>query len=389
MTPNTVTITKKGLLWYRTGHVWIYRDDVAKTGAAKSGDVVDVAEDRGKFLGKAFYGEKSKIALRLLTRNQEPTDASFFERRIREAIDRRRESMDEGGATRLVYSEADGLPGLIADWYAGWLVLQALIPGVDSRTDMISGIFQGLLNPKGIVCRNDASARALEGLMLGKKVVYGDQPGLVQITEGPLRYLADIWNGHKTGVYLDQRENRSAVARYAKGRVLDCFAYQGHFSLHCAKKADTVTAVESSREALALLEKNCALNDVANVTPVPGNVFDLLRLYQKERSRFDAIVLDPPPLARKKAHAEDALRGYKEINLRAMHLLNAGGILATFCCSHSISSDLFMEVLRLAAADARCGFRILEKLGQAKDHPILLNVPETAYLKGAILQKLS
>jgi len=387
MKSNTVTISKKGLLWHKTGHVWIYRDDIARAGSVKSGDVVDVADDRGRFLGKAFYGEKSKIALRLLTRNNEPTDAPFFERRIQEAIDRRAESMNEGGAARLVYSEADGIPGLIADRYAGWIVLQALIPGVDSRIDMISGIFQGLLKPEGIVCRNDASARAMEGLMLGKKVMHGDQPGLIQITEGQVRYLVDIWNGHKTGAYLDQSENRAAVARYAKGRALDCFAYQGHFSIHCAKRAETVTAVESSKEALAMLEKNCALNGLTNVTPAPGNVFDLLRLYQKEKSRFDTIVLDPPPLARKKAHAEDALRGYKEINLRAMHLLNTGGILATFCCSHSISSDLFMEVLRLAAADARCGFRIIEQLGQAKDHPALLNVPETAYLKGAILQK--
>ncbi len=387
MTSNSVTISKKGLLWYRTGHVWIYRNDITSTGSAKSGDIVNVTDDRGRFLGKAFYGEKSKIALRLLTRNDEPTDVSFFERRIREAIDRRGKSMDEGCALRLIYSEADAIPGLIADRYAGWIVLQALIPGVDSRIDMISGIFHELLKPEGIVCRNDASARAIEGLMLGKKVLHGNQPGLIQVTEGRLRYLADIWNGHKTGAYLDQRENRSAAARYTRGRVLDCFAYQGHFSLHCAKKAETVTAVESSREALAILEKNCALNDLTNVTPTPGNVFDLLRLYQKEKSRFDTIVLDPPPLARKKAHAEDALRGYKEINLRAMHLLNAGGTLATFCCSHNISNDIFMEILRLAASDARCGFRVLEELGQAKDHPILLNVPETAYLKGAILQK--
>ncbi|MEJ2744162.1 MAG: class I SAM-dependent rRNA methyltransferase [bacterium] len=388
MRSNTVTISKKGLLWYRTGHLWIYRSDVTNTGHAKSGDVVDATDDRGRFLGKAFYGEKSKIALRLLTRSNEPTDASFFERRIREAIGRREESMEEGGALRLVYSEADGIPGLIADRYADWIVLQALIPGVDSKIAPISKIFQDLLAPRGIVWRNDASARALEGLMLGKRVIYGDQPGLIRIREGRLSYLADIWNGHKTGVYLDQRENRSAVAHYTRGRVLDCFAYQGHFSIHCAKKADTVTSVESSREALSILEKNCALNGLTNVTPTPGNVFDLLRLYQKEKSRFDTIVLDPPPLARKKAHAEDAIRGYKEINLRAMHLLNAGGILASFCCSHSISSDVFMDILRFAAADARCSFRVLDKLGQAKDHPVLLNVPETAYLKGAILQKM-
>jgi len=387
MKSNSIMISAKGLLWYRTGHVWIYRDDLMSTGSAKSGDIVEVTDARGKFLGKAFYGEKSKIALRLLTRNEELIDCSFFERRIREAIDRRRKSIGTGAAMRLVYSEADGIPGLIADQYADWIVLQALIPGVDSRVEMISGIFRDLLTPQGIVFRNDASARALEGLLLGKKLMYGEQPGLIEIKEGRLHYLADIWNGHKTGAYLDQRENRAAVARYAHGRALDCFSYQGHFALHCAKHADTVTAVESSRDALAILEKNCALNDLTNITPLAANVFDLLRLYQREKSRFDTIVLDPPPLARKKAHAEDALRGYKEINLRAMHLLNSGGILASFCCSHSISRDIFMEILRLAAADARCPFRVVEQLGQSDDHPILLNVPETAYLKGVILQK--
>jgi len=388
MKPDHVAISTKGLLWHRTGHVWIYRDDLMSAGSAKSGDIVEVTDARGKFLGNAFYGEKSKIALRFLTRNEEVIDDSFFERRIREALDRRRKIMDEGAALRLVYSEADGIPGLIADAYGDWIVLQALIPGVDSRIEMISGIFHDLLSPRGIVCRNDASARALEGLLLGKKVLYGEQPGLIEINEGHLRYLVDIWSGHKTGAYLDQRENRSVVARYARGRVLDCFSYQGHFALHCAKNADTVTAVESSRDALAILEKNCALNGFTTIAPLAANAFDLLRLYHREKSRFDTIVLDPPPLARKKAHAGDALRGYKEINLRAMHLLNSGGILASFCCSHSISRDILMEILRYAAADARAGFRVLEELGQSDDHPILLNVPETAYLKGVILQKI-
>ncbi len=388
MEPNRIAISAKGLLWYRTGHVWIYRDDLMRTGSAKSGDIVEVTDARGRFLGKAFYGEKSKIALRLLTRSEEPIDSSFFERRIREAIERRRKSVGAGSAARLVYSEADGIPGLIADQYADWIVLQALIPGIDSRMEMISGIFRDLIKPQGILFRNDASARALEGLLLGKKLMYGEQPGLIEIKEGRLRYLADIWNGHKTGSYLDQRQNRPAVARYAHGRALDCFSYQGHFALHCAQHAETVTAVESSREALAILEKNCALNNLTNITPLAANVFDLLRVYQRERSRFDTVVLDPPPLAKRKVHAEDALRGYKEINLRAMHLLNSGGILASFCCSHNISRDIFMEILRLAAADARSSFRVLEELGQSDDHPALLNVPETAYLKGVILQRI-
>jgi 23S rRNA (cytosine1962-C5)-methyltransferase len=345
-------------------------------------------DERGRFLGKAFYGDRSKIALRLITRSSESVDESFLTRRIREAIERRRALAEEGGALRLVFSEGDGLPGLIADRYADWIVVQALIPGMDRRLGAIAEIFRELLKPRGIVCRNDASARSLEGLPLERKMLLGERPETVEVREGPARYLADLWNGHKTGAYLDQRENRAIVGRHAKGAVLDCFSYQGHFALHCAVRAESVTAVESSAEAVALASKNFALNKLSNVTPLEGNAFDLLRLYFREKRRFDTIILDPPPLARKRAHAEDALRGYKEINLRAMHLLNAGGLLATFCCSHGISRDLFAEILRQAAADARCGVRVLEELRQPADHPVLLNVPETAYLKGFVLEKI-
>lgn len=385
---NRVIISRKGACWYRTGHAWIYRDDVLRTGAARPGDVVELADQRGKLLGKAFYGDRSKIALRLLTRADEAVDRGFFARRIEEAIRRRAGLESPGGAFRLVFSEGDGLPGLIADRYAGWVVLQALIPGMDRRLGEIADIVHEFLRPQGIVARNDASARALEGLPLEKKVLRGEQPGLIEIREGEIRYLADIWSGHKTGAYLDQRENHVVVASHAHGAVLDCFAYQGQFALHCARSASRVTAVESSPDAIAILEKNISLNSIGNITPSADNVFDLLRRYHKEKARFDTIVLDPPPLARKKAHAEDALRGYKEINLRAMHLLNTGGVLATFCCSHNISGDLFTNILRAAAADAGGSFRVLKKLDQASDHPVLLNVPETAYLKGLILQKI-
>lgn len=381
------TLTRKGVSWYETGHAWVYRDDLARVGGAATGDVVDVVDTRGRFLGRAFYGDRSKIALRILTRIDEPVDDAFFERRIREAVERRRGLMTEGGALRLVYSEGDSLPGLIADRYGDWLVLQALVPGIDSRLGLVAGILHSLLKPKGILCRNDASARAMEGLPLEKKVLMGPPPGLVEVVEGEVRYLADLFNGHKTGAYLDQRENRGITARLARGAVLDCFSYQGLFALRCAGRAETVTALESSREAISMLGKNIALNGLTNVTPVDGNAFDILRTWHREKKRFDTVVLDPPPLARKKAHADDALRGYKEINLRAMHLLNDGGVLATFCCSHSVPPDLFSEVLRAAAADARCRFRVLASLGQPADHPVLLNVPETAYLKGLLLEK--
>ncbi|MCC6449525.1 MAG: class I SAM-dependent rRNA methyltransferase [Candidatus Aureabacteria bacterium] len=383
------TLKRKGFAWYATGHAWVYRDDLARVENASPGDIVDLLDPRGRLLGRAFYGDRSKIALRLLTRNDEPVDDAFFERRVREAVARRRPLMEEKGALRLIYSEADGLPGLIADRYADWIVLQSLIPGSDSRVGLFASILRALLDPKGIVLRNDASARALEGLPLERKVLTGDLRGPVEVVEGDIRYLADILNGHKTGAYLDQREHRELVGRLARGKALDCFCYQGHFALHCAQRAEAVTALESSREAIAAMEKNIALNGFSNVTPVEGNAFDLLRAWQRERKRFDTIVVDPPPLARKKAHAADAMRGYKEINLRAMHLLAPGGILASFCCSHNIPPDLFGEILRAAAADACCSFRVLHALGQPPDHPVLLNVPETAYLKGLVLEKIS
>ncbi|MEI6633948.1 MAG: class I SAM-dependent rRNA methyltransferase [Chlamydiota bacterium] len=387
MSTRTATLTRKGISWYETGHAWVYRDDLARVESAAAGDIVEVRDGRGKVLGRAFYGDRSKIALRFLTRGDEPVDDAFFERRIREAVERRRGLMTEGGGLRLFYSEGDGLPGLVADRYGDWIVLQALVPGIDSRLGLIAGIFYALLKPKGIVCRNDASARAMEGLPLEKKVLQGELTGPVEVREGDIRYLADLLNGHKTGAYLDQRENREITTRLARGAALDCFSYQGHFALHCAERAESVTALESSREALAVMEKNVALNGLANVTPVEGNAFDTLRAWHREKRQFDTVILDPPPLARKKAEAEDALRGYKEINLRAMHLLVPGGILVTFCCSHAVSPDLFSEILRAAAADARCGFRVLKHLGQPADHPVLLNVPETAYLKGMVLEK--
>jgi len=388
METNKVVLTGKGLQWYRTGHVWLYRDDIRRIGGAKSGDIVDVADEKGKFLGRAFYGDTSKIALRFLTRDDEPVDRPFFEKRIGEAVRRRQDILKHAQALRIIYSEGDELPGLIADKYGDWLVLQVLVPGVDRRIDMIAPILRDLLTPRGIVCRNDGSARALEGLPAEKRMLIGEKPDLVEISEGPVRYLVDVWNGHKTGAYLDQRENRAKVAAHARGRVLDCFSYQGHFALHCARTADTVIAVESSQEAVDLTRKNIAVNHAANITATAENAFDLLRRCHREKSRFDTVILDPPPLARKKVHAEDALRGYKEINLRAMHLLTPGGVLATFCCSHSIPRDVFMELLRAAAADARSAFRVREELGQPADHPVLINVPETGYLKGIILEKI-
>jgi 23S rRNA (cytosine1962-C5)-methyltransferase len=382
-----VIVNKKAFHWYRTGHPWIYRDDLVSTGLARSGEVVDVFNEQKSFLGKALYGDASKIALRLLTRKEEAVDETFWYGRIRDAVDRRKGIMTADGAVRLIYSEGDGLPGLIADRYAGWLVLQALVPGIDARLDIISGILDELLKPEGIVCRNDASSRSLDGLPLEKKLLRGVKPGLIRVREGATSYLVDVWNGHKTGAYLDQRENRLLLTKYVRRRVLDCFSYEGQFALHLAKSADSVTAVESSQDAIVLLKKNLGLNGLKNVRAVQGNAFEFLRRCHRDKKRFGLIILDPPPLARKKMHTEQALRGYKEINLRAMHLLPEGGVLATFCCSHSIPRDLFLEVLRESATDARCSLRLLEELGQASDHPILLNVPETAYLKGFVLER--
>jgi len=380
------TLKRKGFAWYATGHAWVYRDDLARVENASPGDIVDLLDPRGRLLGRAFYGDRSKIALRLLTRNDEPVDDAFFERRVREAVARRRPLMEEKGALRLIYSEADGLPGLIADRYADWIVLQSLIPGSDSRVGLFASILRALLDPKGIVLRNDASARALEGLPLERKVLTGDLRGPVEVVEGDIRYLADILNGHKTGAYLDQREHRELVGRLARGKALDCFCYQGHFALHCAQRAEAVTALESSREAIAAMEKNIALNGFSNVTPVEGNAFDLLRAWQRERKRFDTIVVDPPPLARKKAHAADAMRGYKEINLRALKLVRPGGFVVTCSCSQHVSDDAFQLMVNQAARDGKKRVRLVEARTQATDHPILPAASETKYLKCMILQ---
>jgi 23S rRNA (cytosine1962-C5)-methyltransferase len=385
----TVVISRKGVLWYRTGHTWIYRDDIADTGNSAGGDIVTVRDNKGRFLGKALYSNKSKIALRILTREDEIINEAFLARRITRAIELRRKRIATHEAVRLVYSEGDMLPGLIADKYADWIVLQTLVPGINRLLPLIAGIFYQTLKPRGIVCRNDATARALEDLPREKKMLIGKQPPLLEIKEHGVLFLIDLWNGHKTGMYLDQTENRLTVKQYARGNVLDCFSYQGHFAINVAGAADKVTAVESSAEAVSFIDKNRVLNKLDNIMPVQENAFDYLRRSHKENVRFDTIILDPPPLARRKSHLDGALRAYKEINLRSMHILSPGGVLATFCCSHSISHDLFLTVLREAAADAGATCRLLHPLTQAPDHPVLLNVPETAYLNGFIIQKVT
>ena len=290
-------------------------------------------------------------------------------------------------AYRLVHGEADGLPSLIVDRYADWVVLQSLSQATDRHLPAIVDALVELLAPKGILARNDPKVRTLEGLEQTVEVLYGEVPEFIEVREGPVTYQVDPRHGQKTGLFLDQRENREAAARYARGRLLDCFSYNGGFALYLANKCESVLALDASADAVGRITANAARNNLPHVTAREGNVFDELRYFERDGERFDTIVLDPPAFAKNKASVEKALSGYKDINLRALRLLTPGGVLVTCSCSYNVDEPLFLQVLAEAAADARAHVTILEKRMQGRDHPVLLTVPETFYLKCAILRK--
>lgn len=265
-------------------------------------------------------------------------------------------------------------------------MLQALIPGVEKVTPLLTEILKDKIKPESIICRNDVPVRKLEGLPIEKKVLFGEKPERIEIKEGLIKYRADIWNGQKTGAYLDQRENRLAAIDYSGEKVLDAFSYQGHFSLQLASQANSIMAIESSASAIEIFKENISLNGFSNIEAVKGNAFEILKDLTKGTVRFDLIILDPPPFAPSREDKANALRGYKEINLRAMQLLKSGGYLMTCCCSYNISEDEFLTILRAAAADSRRKIRLVEKRMQSQDHPVLLSFPESYYLKGLVLQ---
>jgi 23S rRNA (cytosine1962-C5)-methyltransferase len=382
-----VRLTAKGWRWQRTGHPWLYRDDLASPPQLPNGELVRVLDHQGRFLGQAFYSAKSRIALRFLTYTDEEVDRSFWEQRLARAAAYRARVVADSSAFRVIYGEADGFPGLIVDHYAGHFVFQVLHPGMERVLPVIIDLLKAN-SPRSITLRNDAEVRGLEGLPLEVATVWGELPPLVEVREGDVRYLVDVKEGQKTGLFLDQRENRRAAATYAKGEALDCFAYQGGFALHLARACRKVTLVESSAAALTRAQENARLNGLDNLEPVKENVFNFLKKAVAEARRFDLIVLDPPAFAKSRREREGAVKGYHEINRRAFQLLNPGGVLITCSCSYNLSEPEFLEIVRKAGADAHRQARLIERRGASRDHPALLSLPESLYLKCFILEVL-
>jgi 23S rRNA (cytosine1962-C5)-methyltransferase len=387
MATPTVTITQRGIDRLASGHAWIYRSDVVRTSDVEPG-VVRLIDQKGHFWGQALYSGKSQIALRLLTREERPFDTDFLSERIRAAADFRKQVIPGAQAYRLVASEGDLLPSLIIDRYADCFVIQTLSQGMDRMKPGVVEILQKEFAPRAIIERNDAAVRGLEGLPEQTGLLAGEDIREVQVEENGVKFCFDLLHGQKTGGFLDQRENRAAAANYAHGRALDCFTYTGGFALTLAPHCDSVLGVDASREALQQAARNQGLNGFTNLEWKEANCFDFLKAADQDKQRFDAVVIDPPAFARQKNNLESALRGYKELNLRALKILNPGGYLVTCSCSFHVSEADLLEVIASAALDAHRTVTIVERRTQSRDHPILLTVPETHYLKCLILRAL-
>ena len=386
----TVKVNKRGADRVRNGHLWIYRSDVVEI-SAEGGSIVAVKDERGNFIGQALFSDSSQIALRFLTQSNEEINTDWWRRRIREAS-RRRNIPADTNAYRLIYSEGDLLPSLIVDRYDDVLVLQTLSQGTDAVKPLLTELLIEEFKPRAIIERNDARVRELEGLPLIGETIYGEAPAELEILQHGLRFYVEPLGGQKTGSFLDQRDNRLAARAFAqttgRGRALDCFTFNGAFALHLASVCEQVTGIDISGDAVEAARRNAAINNLANVEFIEANVFDALREMESARERFDVIVLDPPAFAKNRASLKSAVRGYKEINLRALKLLNPGGVLITCTCSYHVSEELFLEIIAGAAIDAHRRIQIIEKRMQATDHPVLLGVPETYYLKCIITRMM-
>jgi 23S rRNA (cytosine1962-C5)-methyltransferase len=372
------------------GHDWVYGSDVLKVfGDPKPGDVLSLKDGQDRSLGSAIYNPVSQIVARRFSRRKQDLDREFFTRRISQAIASRENLGALRNPGRIVWSESDGVPGLIIDRYGAHLVLQTLTLAMDQRKALIVDVAKRLLSPRSIIERNDAPIRKAEGLDLVTGVLFGEYPGPIELEANGIRFHADLLTGHKTGLYLDQVDNYRTVAEVAGGmRVLDCFSNQGAFAIACAKAgASAVTAVEISDSLVKQIDENAQLNGVT-ITTKEANVFDYLSDQIRDNIQFDLIVLDPPSFTKSKESLNNARRGYKEIHLRALQLLPPEGYLATFSCSHHVSRAMFLEMIVDASVDAKRHVRILKSLSQPLDHPILPHIPETEYLKGYLLQVL-
>jgi len=382
-----VTIRPRGVDRLRSGHLWIYRSDVARV-AAEPGAVVKLKDERGRFQGRAFYSDKSQIAIRLLTREDVLVDRAFFATRLERAHAYRKLVVENSEAYRVVYSEGDLLPSLIVDRYGDYLVLQTLSQGTDRLKSLFVGLLVELLSPKGIIERNDPRVRRLEGLDQRVGVLEGDAPDEILVKQNGVIFSQRLQKGQKTGSFLDQRENHRAARRYASGDVLDCFCYEGGFALAVADHCSRVEGIDIAPAAIEAAERNRALNSIANVRFRDQNAFDLLREYDEQGRRFEMVILDPPSFAQNRENLPAACRGYKEINLRALRLLKPGGFLLTCSCSYHVSEALFLQILAEAASDAGKKIVVVERRTQAQDHPILLTMAETHYLKCLIVKAL-
>lgn len=387
MQNGIVTISRRATDRILAGHPWIYRTDVEQADAGPGG-VVRLTDGRKRFWGQALYSDQSQIAVRLLTREERPFDRNFLAERIAAAAAWRREVVGDAQAYRLVASEGDRLPSLIIDRYGERFVLQTLSQGTDLWKPLLVEILEEQFSAKTIIERNDVPVRKLEGLQEQRGVLAGEPVTEVVIEENGARFHFDLLAGQKTGGFLDQRENRAAARAHARGRALDCFCYGGGFALSMASRCESVLGLDGSAGALSLARRNQELNGIANVEWKEANCFDFLKQADHEGHRYDTVVLDPPALARQRSKVESALRGYKELNLRALKMLNPGGILVTCSCSFHVSEGDFLQAVASAALDAHREVVVVERRTQSSDHPILLTVPETHYLKCLILRVL-
>jgi len=395
----TIKISNRGAKRIRQGHLWVYRSDVRDAVAAEAGAIVEVVDEAANFVGQAFYSDASEITLRFLTTGRESIDDDWWRARLRSCAKRRSAITQDTNAYRLVYSEGDLLPSIIVDVYDGHVVLQTLSQGSDRIQNLLTELLIEEFRPKSIIELNDTRVRHLEGLELRKGLIWSapaersaegalDADGQIEINQHGVRFVVSPLAGQKTGAFLDQRENYLAAAKIAHGRGLDCFTFSGGFALQIAKACDSVLGIDISSDAVDAAQRNADLNGITNVRFTSTNVFDALREMDSAGERFDTIVLDPPAFTKSRATVKSGARGYKEINLRALKLLNPGGVLITCTCSYHLSEEMFLDIVAKAALDARRRLQIIEKRGQSSDHPVLLGVPETSYLKCVIARVL-
>lgn len=380
----TVKISTRGAKRIRLGHLWVYRSDIRNTDEAEAGAIVRVVDDARNFVGQAFYSDRSQIALRFLTTRDEVVDREWWRDRLQACAERRASIANQTNAYRLVYSEGDLMSSLIVDVYDGHYVLQTLSQGTDRIQNQLLELLVDEFRPQSIVELNDARVRQLEGLELRSGGLHGDDPHEIEIVQHGVRFIVSPRASQKTGAFLDQRENYLAARQVAHGRALDCFTFTGGFALHIAESCDNVIGIDISSDAVAAAERNAKLNNAQNVTFRVANVFDALREMESAGERFDTIILDPPAFTKSRETVKSGARGYKEINLRALKLLNPGGVLVTCTCSYHLSEQMFLDIIAGAALDAHRRVQIVEKRGQSSDHPVLLGVPETHYLKCVI-----